>query len=67
MSDYRFKMIFGFALLLELGVLAAIVGLGTVKMETSYGLNIILGSLATLSGMFAQWAFGHSNEQTKKE
>lgn len=58
MSDERLKMIFGFCVLIELGILAVIIGIGTVRMETSYGLNIILGSLATLAGGFAQWAFG---------
>lgn len=62
MTDSRLKIIFGFSILVVLAVLAAIVGLGTVRMETSYGLNIILGSLATLAGGFAQWAFGSSPE-----
>lgn len=61
MSDERLKMFFGFGILLVLAILAAVVGLGTVRMETSYGLNIILGSLATLAGGFAQWAFGSKN------
>lgn len=63
MSNERLKMIFGFTVLLELGVLAAIVGLGTVRMETSYGLNIILGSLATLAGGFCQWAFSRVKDK----
>lgn len=62
MSDERLKMIFGFSILLVLALLAAVVGLGKVEMQTSYGLNIILGSLATLAGGFAQWAFGARSE-----
>lgn len=63
MSDERLKMIFGFAILVVLATLAAIVGLGKVEMQTSYGLNIILGGLTTLSGMFAQWAFGSKGDK----
>lgn len=63
MSNDRLKMIFGFGVLLELGVLAALVGLGKVEMQTSYGLNIILGSLATLAGGFAQWAFSSRSQE----
>jgi hypothetical protein len=56
MKDTR--MIFGFALLLIIAVLAAIIALGKVDQSSSYGLDIVLGSLATLAGGFAQWAFG---------
>ncbi len=50
-------MLFGFGILMVLSGLAVIIALGKVEMATSYGLNIVLGSLATLSGGFAQWAF----------
>lgn len=58
MGEDRLKVLFGFALLVLLAILACIVALGKVEMQTSYGLNIILGSLATLAGGFANWAFG---------
>ena len=51
------RIIFGFLLLVVIAVLAAIIALGKVEMQTSYGLNIVLGSLATLAGAFSQWAF----------
>ncbi len=53
------RMVFGFGLLLILAFLAAILALGKVHMETSYGLDIVLGSLTTLTGGFAQWAFSN--------
>ena len=51
------RMVFGLLLMVLLVVLAALVALGKVHQETSYGLDYILGSLATLAGGFAQWAF----------
>jgi hypothetical protein len=60
MKDMR--MIFGFALLIIIAALAAIIALGHVEQSTSYGLNIVLGSLATLAGGFAQWAFGKKDD-----
>ena len=62
MSVDQQKMLFGFATLLILGVLAAIIGLGDVKKETSFGLEIILGGLVFQSGSFCQWAFGARKE-----
>ena len=52
------KMIFGFVLLAGTFVIAGVVALGRVEEHTSYGLPYILGAIATLSGGFAQWAFG---------
>ncbi len=51
------RMAFGFVLLLVTATLAGIIALGKVEQATSFGLNYLLGSLATLSGGFAQWAF----------
>lgn len=51
------KMFFGFVLLLILGVLSGIIALGHVDAATSFGLDIILGGLLTLSGGFVGWAF----------
>ena len=50
-------MIFGLALLIVLAALAAAIAIGKVEQQTSYGLNIVLGSLGTLAGAFAMWAF----------
>jgi len=57
-------MLFGFGILLVITVLALIIALGHVTQDSSYGLEIVLGSLATLSGGFAQWAFSKSGEQS---
>jgi hypothetical protein len=54
------KIAFGFVILIVLAILAAIIALGQVKSESSFGLNIILGGLLTLSGGFASWAFRDS-------
>ena len=57
-----FKLLFGFMLLLSITVLAGIIALGQVEQQTSYGLNIILGGLLTLSGGFVQWCFGDKKD-----
>lgn len=51
------KMGFGYMLLVILGVLSAIIALGKVEATSSFGLDIILGGLLTLSGGFVGWAF----------
>lgn len=55
-------MLFGFGLLLLISILAAVIAIGHVTKEGSYGLDIVLGSLATLTGGFAQWAFGRKDD-----
>jgi hypothetical protein len=52
------KIIFGFSLLVILGILAAIIAMGKVEQSTSFGLTYILGGLTALAGGFTQWAFG---------
>ncbi len=54
------KIVFGFMLLVILGCISAIIALGKVHQESSFGLDIILGGLLTLSGAFSQWAFTES-------
>lgn len=49
---------FGFALLGSIDVLAICIALGSVKQDMSFGLDIILGCLATLAGGWAQKRFG---------
>jgi thiol:disulfide interchange protein len=51
------KLMFGFFILAVLAGLATIIAIGKIKAETSFGLDIILGGLLTLSGGFAGWAF----------
>ena len=61
------KLAFGFALLLVLAVLAAIVALGKVEQNTSFGLTYILGGLTAMAGGWAQWAYGGSKRHDKDE
>jgi len=51
------RMWFGFALLALLAVLACVIAIGHVEERTSFGLQVVLGSLSSLAGGFAQWAF----------
>jgi hypothetical protein len=51
------KLVFGFTLLIILGLLAKGIGLGKVEAATSHGLDIVLGGLVSLSGAFGLWAF----------
>jgi hypothetical protein len=52
------KLLFGFGLLIILATLSGIIAVKTVHADSSYGLEIILGGLLTLSGGFSQWCFG---------
>ena len=65
LTEQEPRMIFGLVLMVLLVVLAALVALGKVHQETSYGLDYILGSLATLAGGFAQWAFRTKTDEQK--
>jgi hypothetical protein len=62
MKYWEPRILFGFGILLVITILALIIALGNVKQDTSYGLEIVLGSLATLSGGFAQWAFSKKDK-----
>ena len=66
MSVEQQKMIFGFLALVVLATLAAIIALGKVHQDTSYGLDYILGGLTMMTGGFANWAFG-STKETKSQ
>ena len=56
------KLAFGFLLLVILGILSALIALGKVESGSSFGLDIILGGLLTLSGGFVGWAFRGSKD-----
>lgn len=58
-------MVFGFGVLLIVAALAAIIALGKVHQESSYGLGILVGTLSTLAGAFSNWAF--SGGEDKRE
>jgi len=62
------KMIFGFLALVVLATLAAIIALGKVNQESSYGLDYILGGLTMMVGGFSNWAFGSTGmKETKSQ
>lgn len=61
------RLIFGLILMVLMVILAAIVALGRVHQDSSYGLDYILGSLSTLAGAFAQWAFRTKIDSKKEE
>ena len=66
MSIEQQKMIFGFLSLVVMATLAAIIALGKVHQETSYGLDYILGGLTMMVGGFSNWAFGSTGTKEKK-
>jgi len=51
------KIALGFLIILMQGALATAIALGHVNKETSYGLDYILGSISSLTGVFGLWAF----------
>ena len=55
-------MIVGTFIVLIMGILAGVIAIGHVHQESSYGLPYLLGGFQTLSGAFAGWAFGRSQE-----
>lgn len=58
-------MVFGFLILVIIATLAAIIALGKVHQESSFGLQYLLGGLIAMAGGFTNWAF--SNKDEKKE
>jgi thiol:disulfide interchange protein len=60
------KIFFGLVLLIILASLAAVLALGKVEQNTSFGLQDLLGGLLVLSGGFSQWCFGGSKGKDKE-
>jgi hypothetical protein len=58
------RMAFGWFLVLCLFVLSVVIAVGKVSEQTSFGLQIVLGSLATLAGSFAQSVFGNKGDKS---
>lgn len=65
MTDERLKIVFGFAILGGLLVLCAVIALGKVREDTSFGLREIITGLLMLSAGFANWAFGSISKHTQ--
>jgi hypothetical protein len=53
----KYRMVFGFTLLIGILVLAFAIALGKVEEKTSYGLLDVLTILALLAKDFTHWAF----------
>ncbi len=51
---------FGFSVLAVYFALALVIALGRVEQATSHGLDIVLGALGPLGGLFCSWAFRQS-------
>jgi len=49
------KYLYGFLLLLLISVLAAVIAIGHVQEQTSYGLKDIITGLLMISNAFAVW------------
>jgi len=54
---------FGFYVVTILGLLGLTFGLGHVEEKTSYGLPVILNSLAVMAGAWAGWVSGKRDEK----
>ncbi len=50
-------MIFGYFIFAAIVGLAAVIGLGKVSKESSYGLDFLLGAITLMAGGWTQWAF----------
>ena len=57
MSD-KWKWLFGFYVVTALVIMGIAFGLGKVEEKTSYGLPVILNSLAVMAGAWAGWVSG---------
>lgn len=53
----KWKMSFGFLLLVILGTMGIMFGMAHVEANTSFGLMPVITTLSTLAGAFAGWAF----------
>lgn len=51
------KLIIGLLMFASLVALAAIIGLGKVEQQSSFGLQDVLGGLLVAFGAWGQWAF----------
>jgi len=53
----KWKLIFGFSVLITLGGMGFAFGIGRVEEKSSYGLAPIIAILGTMAGGFSSWAF----------
>ena len=60
------KLLIGLLMFLSLVALAAIIGLGKVEQQSSFGLQDVLGGLLVAFGAWSQWAFAGSRKDDEK-
>jgi len=60
------KLLIGLLMFLSLVALAAIIGLGKVEQQSSFGLQDVLGGLLVAFGAWAQYSFGGSRKDDEK-
>jgi hypothetical protein len=57
MPKLDWRALYGFSLLAILTILVALIALGTVTEQTSFGLMPLIVALSNLATTFANWAF----------
>ena len=55
---FQWRMLFGYSTLFFVGCITLAIGLGSVKMENSYGLLPCITILSGMGGGFITWAYG---------
>jgi hypothetical protein len=58
------RILFGFAVLSVVCLLAVVIALGKVHQESSFGLDVVLGCLTTMAGGFTVWAFSNMKDKS---
>ncbi len=61
------RVIFGYYVFTAMVALAAMFGLGTVKKESSYGLDFLMGGITLMAGGWTQWAFSKPDSSRDEE
>ena len=58
--------IFGILITVIVGILSVLIALGKVDKDTSYGLEYLLGGLASVLVSFGTWAFNRVTQKMLK-
>jgi len=56
------RLIFGYFIFAAIVVLAALIALGKVSKDSSYGLDFLLGAITLMAGGWTQWAFSKDHK-----
>lgn len=62
MTVDKWKLVYGYLLLLIFAVLICVIGLGKVTQQESFGLDQLVGGLLVLAGAFGNWCFQPSKK-----